>query len=420
MPQYKILQGKFEQWLAKAASSCCDIASISGVTVVKQESTGEEQTNITGKGLIALARAVVSAQPAIIIPAYVHRRLDEVIQGRQACARTYAAQPTTQGSDLARCNGTHAHFIEQLKTVAKILNCGLAMIKSPPPAPAASAASGISQDCLHTPFADLSLDKLPEESTGAELDLGDATLTPDSAEDTLAAAKEDGDDASPSFALWCLLKDVHDVRIYIRNIWLEYAAGELPDDFPRFGDYWALFRLFDVTMMMTDKLMILTPARSGSASASLTSDDNPVALLCPAAALLLSQFGARIARAQDPAFDFEYHTLPTEMLTASPSHKLGDILCKYATRIVEHNKGQSHRQRKEQSNDLFSDEFVRGLMNHCTNIAQPLPIWLVLVCQIYMEIIDVLGDNLDCGADSFLQCQRNTAETVQRSSGLRV
>ncbi|KAK4890204.1 hypothetical protein LTR27_011086 [Elasticomyces elasticus] len=94
-------------------------------------------------------------------------------------------------------------------------------------------------------------------------------------------------------------------------------------------------------------------------------------------------------------------------------HPFGNMLLQYARGIASQAISNSNQRRSGQTCDVQSDEFLRALFA-CWDPPFNYPIWLVVACQSYMDIADILGGNLTCGADDLFECHQHTAKVVKQ------
>ncbi|KAK5721712.1 hypothetical protein LTR15_006303 [Elasticomyces elasticus] len=428
---YKAGTKELLRWLANTASSCCDT-----------QRSPDQPIKLSTRDLIALAKAIASADPAIGIPSNITELAEKVIAGRQHCADWYAAQPSTTDKTLVEDNEKHAHFITTLKVVASLLHETAAkshgVQATPTPTPLRPTAA--STHDLTNLFALLEVEEPSDEP------LGEAPSTPSA--DTKTATKtpptfefEVEQNRDTAFEIWCVLQDLHDVRIFVRDTWLEYGRGEvsllaagavtdtafgimrrataeLTVQHPRFKNYWQVPDYLGMLMMFNGDLIFMTPVEPDRSHTKPSSNINPAALLCPSAGLLLRQFGVELGKILSKASSKQSQSMDF-LASQFPAHAFGGVLFKYYSRIMKHVAHTYKQRRRGEQCDDQADEFLKGLINYCLDLDAGMPIWLVVACQTYMEIFDILGKNTTCGADALFEYQRQNSASIRRYNELR-
>ncbi|KAK5720427.1 hypothetical protein LTR17_014984 [Elasticomyces elasticus] len=419
---YKAGTEKVALWLARTASRFCDVHII---TETVQRSRREadrrrqqQRVNFNTRHLVAFATAITSATPLVAVPTYILRLLEDVIVGRQYCADWYAAQPSEEDGDMSKQNEGHAHFIAVLENVLSLLSvCTVQQRPRQPSAPAATSPDP--SRGLHSLFATLEIEETSADAF--EANTVPSTLASESCgSDTDATDFVFSDEGSSSLAFeaWCLLQDLYDVRASVRHTWHEYSRGEVSvfaaglvadsafrlmrrheaefvKNHPEIGDYRKLFQFLNINLVVFEELVLVVPNDSGASAQRPVPTINPAALLCPSAGFLLHQFAESVEK------------------------RLIELACK----SPELGRSVATREIRLAGNtcDSPADEFLEGLYHLCAHFGDggAAPIWLVVACQTYMDIYDILGDRIDVGATAFVRCHVETAVAVRRYDTIR-
>ncbi|KAK4949366.1 hypothetical protein LTR10_011984 [Elasticomyces elasticus] len=422
---YKAGTAKLVQWLAKSAESCCDLK-----TVIKsldnsnkpKPSRGSCLVNIRTQELVRLAETIAASRPPIAIPESILLITIDVIAGRKECAEWYGAQALEEGSKLDKENKSHQYFILVLQKVLSLLEEARTKIapKSGASKPSQNSSkkgriTGIQHE-LSNLFACLEVEEPAAVSvSGATTQSKETGSTSASSAGKSFQLVEDQDDSG--FATWSYLQDLDDVRTYLRNTWLEYSRGELSflaassitdtafgllrcahEDFekmvPQCSTAKDLLEFLGLTDFCRGRVVWLGPiANTKTTHRNAQSDDiNIVSLLCPVAHRCLitySQDASAVCEAsgptkrltpglQVPRSGFHYHAFCKVLYELAP--KLHEIA---HSRTCEH---------------IVLDEFVQGLADiHRKNY---MPSWMVVACQTYLDIYDLLGTHVFDGAQA--------------------
>ena len=215
---YKEGNARIVRWLAKNAASCS--AAFANVHL---------KDSISTSNLLRFANAI--AESAVEIPGAILDLLADVIAGRQFCAKWYTAQATSDQAETAvseQSIRSHSHFLEVLQQVYAILREARRSQRiGKHAAPASSELAEVeAKDSLPNLFAHLDVEEPSHSPLGAEPEPRVKTVDAAEASATNQSLELD-DNAEKEFALWCLLEDLHDVRVYVRTTWEEFIAGEL-------------------------------------------------------------------------------------------------------------------------------------------------------------------------------------------------
>ncbi|KAK4959975.1 hypothetical protein LTR10_002864 [Elasticomyces elasticus] len=463
---YKAGTQKLAQWLGRTADGICDVRSITGNKKKSSKSFGGTTVKIRTRHFVVLAGAIAGASSPVAVPAYVLKLTEDVIEGRRYCANWYAAQPSKEGSDVNEQNNRHAHFITVLEEVLSLLSsCPIQYGPRGPPettnATASPESHGLSNLFALLEVEDPSMNALgiapvPLSSSAAPDFASPSSATPSSVAPQLPAGADaevtrfeytEEDAGGLAFEVWCLMEDLHDLRVYIIDRWFEYGRGELSilavgvvtntgfgmmrrhvaefsGAHPEVDDYSKLLDVCNVRMMTIGRLHLALPEGAGKGPERPNSDINPAALLCPTAATLLSDFcqlflkkiaeeACRTAKGREAFAKIKASLrdfVATDTTGCCRDHRFGETLSRHVPRIA--------MQTGEEC-DVAADEFLRGLLGICRHTSGAVPIWMVVACQTYMDIYDILGDCIDVGATAFIRSSVESAVAVRQYEAAR-
>ena len=126
---YKSGTEKVIRWLVEASASLQAHPNTTQTGTKKSENRVHTKTTppirIHFKELVLHAKSIASADPPRGIPFSIIDVIKEVITGRKICAEWYASESSKDGSDLAKENDFHTHFIQVLKKVRNILTAAI-------------------------------------------------------------------------------------------------------------------------------------------------------------------------------------------------------------------------------------------------------------------------------------------------------
>lgn len=420
---YKAGTNKLIQWLASSASRCCELKSIvkSLGSSLKAKTTkkNKEPTSpveIRTQEILKLAEAIAAADPPIDIPETIIEIAKDVIAGREECAGWYAAQALQGGSELEQENESHRYFILVLQRVLNLLID--AHGKRPSPEPSVKVkpkdkpeVSRASPSELNNLFACLDIEE-PSPTP-----LGERPPSGTSQSRTPKHFKLENEDEDLAFPTWCFLQDLNDVRTFVQGTWLEYSRGEFSflaassitdtafgllrctdEEFSKSNsqttDWSPLLQYFGLEFFVRERALWVCPRVAGSQPRIPNSKINVVELLCPIAHLCLLSYSLdATALCEDSKLrDSEPHASKD----VKPSgyyhyHHFCSVLYRLAPEL-------HHMAHTTQCEHVMVEEFVQGLVQvHRTGKS---PMWLVVACQIYLDIYDLLGNYIDHGADA--------------------
>ncbi|KAK4544128.1 hypothetical protein LTR36_004626 [Oleoguttula mirabilis] len=434
---YKAGTARRVEWLAKTASRCCNVTTIIGSLApdpAKAHSSSSrtsplQDVRIRTHELVALANAIVAADPPVSIPQNIIDVLNDVIAGREVCTQWYSSQAVQQESDVARQNEGHVFFIHTLREVHNLLSSAhQAQVQSQQPTAAtarpkkAKSRARTTNDTLSSLFAHLEV----EEPSDTPLGTGSCSAPPSlgtkvDLTDSDVSLQDDTEDIA--FALWCFLEDLNDARAFLIATWGDYCKGsvslllvtatttiafglirreneEFVKCYPKFGDWWYIQDFLHLAMCTYDRAIYVFPAESGATPKHLGSNLNPAELLCPFAAFSLLAF-------KEDMCEYRKATgMRTYVVAQTTVQPCSDFAAFFADIVPEiHAYGEGLRQKGQ-----LGDIFLHGVLQYCDT--PPLPIWLVVAYQTCVEIQELVESNPSCGIESFCMSSRNVCESI--------
>lgn len=425
---YKAGTSKVVNWLANAASRCCDIKTVvqslgSSASVTKHKRpASRNDVVISTKELLKLAEAIVHAKSPQPIPADIIHVAKDVITGREQCAAWYAGQVIAGDSSIAKENSSHRFFIEVLRRIVTLLE--EAHVRNTE-ASVQCITSTVGTACKKDKPANGALENLfslleVQEPSASPLGQDSPSLLENQAKPTLKTNfKPEIEDKQPAFATWCFLQDLHDVRCFVKEVWLEYSRGETSflaassitdiafgllrsadDAFVENKEGCQSTHALDLDQFLglagfpSGSALWLCPSSHGTSPTLPTADANVVELLCPIAqhCLIFARFDV---------YDYceaERNGRPLPEVCCIGQrhrfHKFGCILFKLLPELHE----VAHSSDCEYAT---VDEFAQGFT--LVHTQGRYPMWLIVACQIYLDMYDILGDSVGDGFDAVQQ-----------------
>lgn len=406
---YKAGTKKIVEWLIRTASHFADISPL---LVAGKSNTS---SRINARALVSLAEIIVSAHSVphclsagFEITSTVIELVQKVIDGRQASADWYANQPASDEAETE--NEAHQFFIETLRKVHCLLTSvqvqkfpGIAKKKSTPRASAD----------MNNLFSKLELEE------PSDLPLGSTPVScgqlPKS-HATLPNVTLDKDAGAQAFALYCHLEDLRDVRSYIREVWLDYASGEISlitatmvtetalgmtriaderfvQSYGAFSDWWYLpqFLSFDAPKEGASSYPLTTT--SGAIDTEVSKQDLND-LICPSAAIMLRILSTKVSMAKakedsNQPLLIAIDCLGFDFLLSSNVSSLVRMMKLFAERGADRTSRQSHER----------SEFMFGLIN-CL-LDGDTPLWLVSAYQTYRSMYDIIASDSACASNEY-------------------
>lgn len=163
--------------------------------------------------LIELAEAIRETDNSKV-PRNIMNTLSDVIQSRKICAAWYRAQQTMESATAISHNDGHQHIIEVLEQVRGVIAPLQEDIKPDyaPNEPKATPSTNL--------FSLLEVEECPEWNDDAPA----PTVTKKVPE---VSYEQEASPEDVSFALFCFMKDLTDIRIFIRRTWREYKHRQV-------------------------------------------------------------------------------------------------------------------------------------------------------------------------------------------------
>ncbi|KAK4618926.1 hypothetical protein CLAFUW4_12295 [Fulvia fulva] len=230
--RYKKSTDTVLDWLARTASTCCDIASIvaSLQTADNRRKIAKGSTVITLRTaeLVRLAQAIADADPSIPTPLTILETTRDVIRLRQDVAADYAMDSMRRHSTLTESDHGHKHFIAVLQQVHDILKPSASTGAAP--APPAKSNKRKKKSVATTEDTTNAFARLQVEEPQAVIHVGPSKAFPGQApadDYTRTTFKLDKKEENANIALICHLQDLHDVRILVKEAWISFSRGEV-------------------------------------------------------------------------------------------------------------------------------------------------------------------------------------------------
>ncbi|KAK4548195.1 hypothetical protein LTR36_010064 [Oleoguttula mirabilis] len=453
---YKEGTAKLVRWLAQTASRCCDISAIikSSTPAPAPRKAGSSARGentaipIRPRELIRLAEAIASASPSVEIPSDILHVARDVIAGRQVCAEWYSGQAMQESSKLGEQDLAHRHFVTVLQDVLVILtDASEKQTASDVPAEADKGAKQTSvparRKSTRIPMAAESADGPAMANLFSQLEVEEPSASPLGAQPNaqqqkqqpkkVAKDKEYGmaQEDDTVFALWCFLEDLNDVRTYVRDTWREFAAGDVSfvaasmvtdaafglmrcadEDFvmanPLFADHIAMMLFLGLSMTIQGHHVWLFSLDEGSSPRHLKAGLDIADLLCPAAATLLRGYTEKLrtcAKCASNPKQGRPQDSDGDTFAKYSFHEFGPVLLKCAHSIEAMTASAT-------SEGKLVDEFVRGMASFGKTAA--MRIWLVVACQTYMDIYDIIGSDTSVGLRTLQAGLMKSEDTIMR------
>lgn len=338
------------------------------------------------------------------VPQRMVHLLGRVIDGRQQSARWYAARRDSS----AKSNDSHQHFVNTLQSVWSILDPLVSTVNTVVAGHSNTATREISASSMHNPFSGLEV----QEPSGIECE---------------AQAYPDTEDLTPddsTFALWCHIKDLQDCRETAKQRLLDYAAGNITlqsalvfvetaqrlmrissevfeQDYPAFSNWWDLPRLFSFEAVSDHKITYIHVQGTSLSDGSF--DEELIASLCPATACLLKEIIGKIGECAQTAKGQRILTskfLPDAMMIRLPQYyyDFGTVFRMQAQELL-HWVSQVKKHGKPTKTDPRRG-FYNGVAEYY--LSGHLPIWLVVACEMHVDMYEAIGDQPGCVNDAYL------------------
>ncbi|KAK5127823.1 hypothetical protein LTR85_004939 [Meristemomyces frigidus] len=291
--------------------------------------------------------------------------------------------------------------------------------------PAATGSTSADMKAMTNLFSQLEV----EEPSAAPLGAQPKTQLPKNA--AKVQEYDLADEEDNAFALWCFLEDLNDVRTFVRNTWHEFAAGDISfvaasmvtdvafglmrsadEDFvkerPLFADHMVIMLYLGLGMTILGHHVHMFPLLENLAPRELKPGIDVADLLCPAAAMLLRGYTKKLRSCSGHTSNAKQDRSPgseADPFEKYSFHEFGPVLLERVPRtgcIVALAMGKPN----------LTDEFIRGMDRFRKTAAMRM--WLVVACQTYMDICDVIGSNAGVGLDSLRKWCQDSEDAVRR------
>lgn len=239
--EYKADTAKFTHWLVEAARATGKADFILSTFVQdEKKSTGrlkgkarKESQNTGQSSKITLQKVPISAfeklasviagSKNIPIPRGVFTTLRAVIRGRKACAEWYGKGTSSRDDKTKDDDKGHQHFIKVLEAVLFILLPRMPARKrfNPSTNPSTTSTANHVKNMYERLAPEDDNDATEEDEPW---DIPGRTTT--SRKETVEFKPETTDE-DMSYAIYCLLKDAADLRMFIQKTWREYQEQQI-------------------------------------------------------------------------------------------------------------------------------------------------------------------------------------------------
>ncbi|SMY27703.1 unnamed protein product [Zymoseptoria tritici ST99CH_1A5] len=423
--RYKRGTEKITSWLTATAIKCADISQLVSALKTKSARISAAQggtVEVLPSELIGLTLGIVQSVPPTTVPPNILTALTKTIEGRQAVADIYKKRTTDQSGEAAKKDSGHQHFIGILIEVQRHL----------------TNAAQTFQEHLQPPFSSIPNDNDTghghEMSPAPDIQMHDKRTHGDSTSETSSPSKTTSlskavfvlkkQDHEDVLACLCFLGELRDVRVNVNNTWRRYMTGEITFMLASMATHAALCLLNcaeeEFTAMNPDLNTWHRVCKLLQVEAH-TDDHDPLAYLVN-------------YRKHGPLEEFQ--DLDISGLLAYTGTEAIGLFCAqfnwYWKNVDNLRKGvqrtghckQKHVLRRTLAQHPFvkvlvgnvftgytaentsglRKEFFWGLHQYCKSGL--LPTWLVVACQMYIDVADILGPRLFDGSAVFDQALR--------------
>ncbi|KAK4963625.1 hypothetical protein LTR10_001254 [Elasticomyces elasticus] len=212
--RYKAGTNKLIRWLYIKT-----VAASAGQSVTTTPSTQD---------LLRQAETIVAAKPKIEIPLEIIVITEDVIEGRQVCADWYSANEDGADEERERQNSSHRNFIAVLRQILNTLQHAYdeRASRGKKVKPAVAAVS--KAEVLRNLYDYLDIEQpsaTPMETASAppsqlRTSSGKAVHVPE-------IHVRELEDADKAFAVYCFFRDQYDVVQYLKRAWDQHIAGKM-------------------------------------------------------------------------------------------------------------------------------------------------------------------------------------------------
>ena len=413
--QYKVGTAKIVTWLAHTARSIQDVSSMlpslkaahNAARQAKRKHKDipnpDTSVKVTTAQLVSLVKIITCASSSI--PDEVLRTLRTVIDGRQHCAEWYTSMHDSSDSTALEQHGTHQYFIKVLKDILHMLesskrSTAAKKSTSKPNKPTTLPRSN-AEHSLSNKFELLEIEEPTFNALGS-------TPTARVSAKVVTFALEPSNEEE-TFAIWCLLQDFQELRNEIKSLWTDYKNGkisynsvahltsigirflqntfcEFQQDYPELGSYPAILKHAGLLVGAMHREVFICPEdnrQPTSVSCERTDKHNIAELFCARAWPVLLGFvellGKKIGKCNEPIEKLE---------TFAYSHPFDIVL----GTLLPYFEAVS---RMQIGSRMETDEFLGVLHVLAVSPRQSIPTWVIMACQIHMDIYELIGSNVE-------------------------
>jgi hypothetical protein len=413
--RYKRDTKTFTQWLGTTAratglveddfqdTSDTTQPAVRGSKKAKKRKPRKQSTayEVLAKDLITLARAVRNAETHKV-PRHIVRILGDVIKARKGCATWYRAHQSEQSDTTKSHNEGHQHIVEVLGEVYEILSPLEEQVK------VEKTKTLDANTRIPNVFNLLEIEECP--------DLGpEETWASTISKKVLQVSYEP--EVSPehlSFALYCFMKDMTDIRIFIRRTWREYKHSQITinsaattvntalnimrrinntftESFPDFAEHASLIQY--LYNGYVDPNAKGTNTMDNEHFASYEADGirlSSKTFFCDHTTTLLKAF---FGKATLPMY--QRHMMDGKGLM-SDEHSLLQCLSHFNILDWRFNDSDPNKD----MDDIFIDDHVLRAVR-TMRVEKKFPTWTIFACQVFVDTRRELGAQLDKGFEDF-------------------
>jgi hypothetical protein len=434
--RYKRDTKTFTQWLGTTARATGLIEDVFEDSSEKQQGKpkGKSRRNrkprkqaaaykVLVNDLTRLATAIQNAD-TYKVPRHIMTVLADVIKARKGCAAWYRAHQSEESDTTKSHNEGHQHIIEVLETVYHILSPLEDEVK------AKRTENPNADTGLANVFSLLEIEECPDFES-------DEAWDPTPSKKVLQASYEpETPPEDVSFALYCFMKDMTDIRIFVRRTWRECKYSQITinsaattanaalnimrrlnnafvENFPEFAEHRSL-----IDYLYHD---YVDPNAEG---ANIVDDEHFASYEVEGIRLSSKTFFCDHTAALLEVF-FKTATLPMYQRNmmdgkgySNDEHSLLQCLSHFNIIDLQLNDPQF----KERMRDIFLDDQVLRAVR-TMRVEKRFPTWAIFACQVFVDTRRELGLQLGKGFDDLgkqggwlLQAWANCLETGKENT----
>ncbi|KJX94696.1 hypothetical protein TI39_contig4164g00011 [Zymoseptoria brevis] len=424
--RYKRGTEKITSWLSATASKYCDISqlvSALGSKTARKTAAQGGTVEILAAELVSLSVAIIERTPPVAIPAKILTALTKTIEGRQAVADIYKRRAEkTDGEGTGKDSG-HQHFIGILIEVKRNLDKAACTFQSRAEQHESATHnhndSNIVEDNIAAFEPELDGTRVLEDDTSNDsLPSRRSSLS----KTTFVLKKQDHEDV---LACLCFLDELREVRLSVNKTWQRYRDGEVTFMLASMAihaavclmkcaeeEFVAVNPKLDAWQRVVELLQIGIYSDEHQPIEYLANDhlDGPLSQFQDLdIANLLAYTGSEAIALFTNRIDW-YDKNQTNLLKGIP--RTGPSKKKH---MFQRTLSQ-HPFVKILLDNLFTgniaeipdsgrrNEFFAAIYEYCQTSV--LPTWLVVACQMHIDIADILGPQLNDGLAIFEQALR--------------